>query len=83
MNGLIPANETQNIEITFVPSEKKTYIAEAVLKIKQFDFEPIFIKLMGTGKDKKGLSTTKRVKSSKLNPLKVSQSNIVNDDQKV
>lgn len=56
--------------MTFIPSEKKTFVAEVIFVINQFDFEPLRIKIFGTGIDKKqGLGSTKRIKSSKLNPI--------------
>jgi hypothetical protein len=73
------ADETVNIEISFIPTNKCTYTAEVYLKIKQFDFKPLLIKVIGNGKEKdlgktaiKGTSnknTFKRLKSSKLVPL--------------
>ena len=41
-----------------------------MLFIKQFDFQPLPISVMGNGTLKKAMSTTKRVKSSKLAPIK-------------
>lgn len=70
ITGVIAANQVTNIEITFIPAEKKTYVAEAYLSIKQFDFQPIKIKIMGTGRSKEAAFSTKRIKSSKLNPIK-------------
>jgi len=41
-----------------------------VLYIKQFDFQPLAISIMGNGQQKANLAGTKRIKSSKLAPLK-------------
>jgi hypothetical protein len=41
-----------------------------LLAVKQFDFQPIPISIVGNGVQKQGLSVSKRIKSSKLAPLK-------------
>ena len=79
LQGVIPSQDTLNVEISFLPKTKKTFSAEVYLKIKQFDFEPIQIKIMGTGRDPNIQKTltgtnfgkgTKRIKSSRLVPIK-------------
>ena len=58
------------VEITFLPTAKATFSSEVMLTIHQFDFQPLAITIVGTGVQKKGLSTSKRIKSSKLAPIK-------------
>jgi len=70
LSGVIQALETLTVEITFLPTSKHTYAAEVFLSVKQFDFQPIPISIVGSGVQKLGLSVSKRVKSSKLAPLK-------------
>jgi hypothetical protein len=41
--------------------------------VKQFDFQPLTISIVGNGVQKQGLSVSKRVKSSKLAPLKAEE----------
>ena len=36
--GTIEANSTENIKITFLPTDKTTYVAEVCLYIKQLNF---------------------------------------------
>jgi hypothetical protein len=40
------------------------------LQIKQFDFQPLPIKIIGSGTQKAALNQSKRIKSSRLAPLK-------------
>ena len=58
------------MEITFLPSAKYTYTSDVSLTIHQFDFQPLPISIVGTGVQKVAHSLSKRVKSSKLAPLK-------------
>lgn len=44
-----------------------------LLSVKQFDFQPLPISIVGNGVQKQGLSVSKRVKSSKLAPLKAEE----------
>ena len=74
LKGIIPAQQTLTIEITFLPSAKITYTAQASLMIHQFDFQPLPISIVGTGIQKVVNSLSKRVKSSKLAPLKDEES---------
>jgi hypothetical protein len=68
---VIPAQETLTIEITFLPSAKCTYKSELTLAIQQFDFQPLPITIVGSGMQKViANSLSKRVKSSKLAPLR-------------
>lgn len=70
LKGVIPAQETLTIEITFLPSAKCTYKSEVSLAIQQFDFQPLPITIVGSGVQKVANSLSKRVKSSKLAPLR-------------
>lgn len=70
LGGVIPGNGETVIEISFIPGRKMTYSAEVYFKIQQFDFEPIFMQVIGSGKEKEMTKTFKRLKSSKLVPLK-------------
>ena len=65
LEGVIGGEETLVIEISFTPRAKATSLAEVVLSIKQFDFQPLPISVIGNG-----VVSQKRVKSSKLAPLK-------------
>jgi hypothetical protein len=58
------------IEITFLPSAKCTYKSEVALTIHQFDFQPLPIMIVGSGVQKVANSVSKRVKSSRLAPLR-------------
>jgi hypothetical protein len=70
LEGVIPANETLTVEITFMPTSKCTSTAEVFLQIQQFDFQPIPIRIIGSGIQKVTLNQSKRIKSSRLAPLK-------------
>ena len=47
-----------------------TSTAEVYLNIQQFDFQPLPIKIVGSGAQKQAFNSSKRIKSSKLAPLK-------------
>jgi hypothetical protein len=55
IKGIIPGQGFIEINITFSPTVKATATAEIQLKVAQFDFEPLSIRIVGTGKqpDKK------------------------------
>jgi len=53
-----------------MPVAKFTSIAEAFLVIQQFDFQPLPIKVVGSGVQKPSFNQSKRIKSSKLAPLR-------------
>jgi hypothetical protein len=36
--------------MAFIPNKKNTYSAEVYFKMQQFDFEPILIQIIGSGK---------------------------------
>lgn len=67
---MIPALETLTIEITFLPNAKCTYKSELTLSIQQFDFQPLPITIVGTGIQRVANSVSKRVKSSRLAPIR-------------
>ncbi|KAL4456204.1 hypothetical protein ABPG74_014165 [Tetrahymena malaccensis] len=50
MKGIIPGNGQVDIDIQYTPSTNTTIICEAELRISQFDFEPLKIRLMGSGR---------------------------------
>lgn len=50
LTGLLPGNAETIVEMSFIPNRKVTYLAEVYFKIQQFDFEPIYIQVMGSGK---------------------------------
>ena len=50
LKGVVPGNGEFVIEIAFIPNRKQTYSAEAYFRLQQFDFEPIFLKIIGNGK---------------------------------
>lgn len=70
IKGVIPAEGTLTVEITFIPTAKFTSTAELELCIQQFDFKPLPIKIIGTGMHTLARPQPKRIKSSKLAPLK-------------
>lgn len=45
--GILPGKGTVEIEITYQPSMNVTVVLETELKLSQFDFEPLQIKVMG------------------------------------
>uniref|UniRef100_A0A0G4IDG3 Abnormal spindle-like microcephaly-associated protein ASH domain-containing protein n=1 Tax=Chromera velia CCMP2878 TaxID=1169474 RepID=A0A0G4IDG3_9ALVE len=45
--GVIPANDTTNIEVSFCPSEYGTAVAEVQVDLAQFGFEPVTVGVMG------------------------------------
>lgn len=70
LTGLLPGNAETIVEMSFIPNRKVTYLAEVYFKIQQFDFEPIYIQVMGSGKEREMTKTFKRLKSSRLVPIK-------------
>jgi hypothetical protein len=50
VKGIIPGKGTVDIEISYAPTTNFTVVAEVELKISQFDFEPLLIKIMGSGR---------------------------------
>jgi hypothetical protein len=43
---------TTEVEIAFTPATKNTSTCEVELRVSQFDFEPLKIRIVGTGKTK-------------------------------
>mmetsp|Transcript_116740 Transcript_116740/g.330240 ORF Transcript_116740/g.330240 Transcript_116740/m.330240 type:complete len:846 (+) Transcript_116740:3-2540(+) len=48
MSGVIPANGTTNVVITFIPSKHWTARTELLFKISQFDWEPVVVNVVGS-----------------------------------
>ncbi|CAD8145233.1 unnamed protein product [Paramecium pentaurelia] len=68
IKGIVPGKGGIDISITYSPQVNVTEVMEVELKIAQFDFEPLCIKIMGSGRfpeNKKTLrpSSTKKLKS--------------------
>ncbi|EGR31074.1 hypothetical protein IMG5_117990 [Ichthyophthirius multifiliis] len=74
MKGIIPAQGKIEINLIYKPSSNTTAISEVELKISQFDFEPLKIKLLGSGKYKDP-SYQKKKKTQKLEKLTLSLNN--------
>lgn len=53
-----------------MPTTKSTSTAEVLLHVHQFDFQPLPIKIIGSGLQALTRPIAKRIKSSKLAPLK-------------
>lgn len=53
-----------------MPASKSTSTAEVYLTVHQFDFQPLLIRIIGSGTQSVARPLPKRVKSSKLAPLK-------------
>ena len=49
LKGVIPGKSSIEIEIKYIPSEAITIDVEVDLKISQFDFEPLPIRIKATG----------------------------------
>lgn len=71
--GLIPGKGSVEIEVSFNPTSALTIVSEYELTVSQFDFEPIKVKIMGSGKlkDKNQNETIndRSLKKTKLNKL--------------
>ncbi|EGR29602.1 hypothetical protein IMG5_152520 [Ichthyophthirius multifiliis] len=68
LKGIIPGEGKIDIQITYIPQTNVTVISEAELKVSQFDFEPLKIRLMGSAryKDPAENKTKKQINTSKL-----------------
>lgn len=53
-----------------MPTSKSTSTAEVFLSVHQFDFQPLPIRIIGSGSQTVTRPVPKRIKSSKLAPLK-------------
>jgi hypothetical protein len=64
MKGIIPGKGTVEIEVSYSPTTNTTVSVTAELKISQFDFEPLKIRIMGSGKIKdRKISTATKLKT--------------------
>jgi hypothetical protein len=61
-SGVIPGKGSIEVTITFSPTIKATAVAELQLKVAQFDFEPLNIRVVGTGKEADKKKSSIRVK---------------------
>jgi hypothetical protein len=68
LKGVIPGKDKIDIEIEFSPTAKITSVAEVLLKVAQFDFEPLPIRIVGNGRDKDKKKTTMRIKPGSADP---------------
>lgn len=71
--GILPGKGSVEIEITYAPSTSTTAILETELKLSQFDFEPLIIKVTGSGRhanNQKGKRPPSNIKLKSLEQQK-------------
>ncbi|KRX00150.1 hypothetical protein PPERSA_10649 [Pseudocohnilembus persalinus] len=85
IKGIIPGNGQIDIDLIYQPTNNATVVANVELRLSQFDYEPLNIKLIGNGrypnpsdlKNKMKLEPINRQTNSQYFGLKSNQSNFV------
>jgi hypothetical protein len=86
LKGIIPGLSTAEVSIRYEPCDCTTAVLEAELRISQFDFEPLTVRIMGSGKipDKRkpakpAATLPSKIKEDKSKELKFSISRRKNE----
>ena len=77
--GVIKGMERMDISVSYSPTQKVTDCAEVYLQINQYNFEPILINILGSGKqnDLKPVNPLRPVSSKVANPLDSSNKSLL------
>mmetsp|Transcript_56387 Transcript_56387/g.132233 ORF Transcript_56387/g.132233 Transcript_56387/m.132233 type:complete len:891 (-) Transcript_56387:47-2719(-) len=66
LRGIVPANGTTNLALTFLPTKHRTCRAELQVSVSQFDFEPVNIVVVGNALPELTKETILQSKQSEL-----------------
>mmetsp|Transcript_48024 Transcript_48024/g.88421 ORF Transcript_48024/g.88421 Transcript_48024/m.88421 type:complete len:895 (+) Transcript_48024:134-2818(+) len=66
LQGVVPANGTTNLALTFLPTKHRTCRAELQVSVSQFDFEPVNIVVVGNAVPELTKETILQSKQSEL-----------------